>query len=110
MFSRVYTIPFTAFVEEQQYELESFVNEYRNLMVLLKDKLAPEDFGECGGMGRCGTCLIKISGLDHTIASIRNEQSTLDKMGIADPEVRLSCQLQVNEDLKNASVYILGSV
>ena len=110
MFSKNYKIPFTEFVEEQRYELNSFVNEYRNLMVLLKDKLAPEDFGECGGMGRCGTCLIKISGLEKNTTLIRNEQSTLEKMGIADPEIRLACQFQVNDDLKNVSVYILGSV
>lgn len=107
--SRVYTIPFTAFFEEQKYELASFVNEYRSLMILLKDKIAPEGFGECGGMGRCGTCLIKVSGLEDNSELIRNEQSTLEKMGIADPQVRLSCQLQINDDLKNATVYILGN-
>lgn len=110
MFSRVYTIPFIAFLEEQKYELASFVNEYRSLMVLLKDKVCPEDFGECGGMGRCGTCLIKVSGLETNAEFVRNEQSTLGKMGITDPQVRLSCQVQVNDDLKNATVYILGNM
>jgi 2Fe-2S ferredoxin len=109
MFSRIYTIPFTVFCEEQKYELTSFVNEYRNLMVLLKDKIAPDDFGECRGMGRCGTCLIKICSLVNTAELIRNEESTLAKMGIADPEIRLACQLQVNDDLENATVYILSN-
>ena len=110
MFSRVYTIPFTAFFEEQEYEMASFANEYRSLMSLLKDKLTPEDFGECGGMGRCGTCLVKVAGLENSADLIRNEKSTLEKMGIADPQIRLSCQIQINDDLKNASIYIPGNV
>lgn len=110
MYPRVYTIPFTAFFEEQKFELTSFVNEYRSLMVLIKDRIGPDDFGECGGMGRCGTCLIKIYGNENNSELIRNEQSTLEKIGITDPEIRLACQLQINDDLKNARVYILGNV
>lgn len=110
MFSRVYTIPFTVFFDEQKYELASFVNEYRSLMVLLKDKICPEDFGECGGMGRCGTCLVKVSGLENNPEFVRNEQSTLRKMGIANSEIRLSCQVQVNDDLKNTNIYVIGNV
>ena len=110
MLSRDYTIPFTAFFEEQEYIMASFANEYRSLKSLLKDKLAPEDFGECGGMGRCGTCLVKVAGLGNNAELVRNEQSTLVKMGIADPQIRLSCQIQVNDDLKNASIYIPGNV
>ncbi len=71
----------------------------------------PGGFGQCGGMGRCGTCLVKV--LEFTGNSeifYRNEQGTLKKMGIIDPEIRLSCQIQVNEDLNNVFVEVLDNI
>lgn len=105
-----YAIKFIGQYEGQTYFLESNENEYRNLMSLLRDKICPEDFGQCGGMGRCGTCLIKISGVSSdSLLSYRNEHETLRKMGIVDPEVRLSCQILVREDLKNVIVQLLDN-
>jgi 2Fe-2S ferredoxin len=101
-------IVFTVFYNKENQVVKTYRNEYRNLMALLKDKIYPEFFGECGGMGRCGTCLITISGLpDKLRDSFRNEQSTLSKMGISDPAVRLSCQVQIDDDLNNAVVAVL---
>ena len=103
-------IKFIGHYEGQTYFLESNENEYRNLMSLLKDKICPEDFGQCGGMGRCGTCLIKLCGASgDSLLSYRNEHETLRKMGIVDPEVRLSCQIHINEDLKNVIVQLLDN-
>lgn len=80
-------------------------------MALLKDKICPDDFGECGGMGRCGTCLVNVSGIDNNIeGSHRNEQTTLSKMGVENQSTRLSCQIQIDEDLKNAIVEVFESV
>src|SRR5688500_7592717 len=85
--------------------------EYRNLMVLLKDKICPDDFGQCGGMGRCGTCLVNVSGLpDHAKQTYTNELNTLSKMGIKNPTTRLSCQIQIDEDLKNVVVELFDNV
>ncbi len=96
-------------------EIESVLkvrsNEYRNLMVLLKDRMALDDFGQCGGMGRCGTCLIKMYGVAQgSMLSYRNEQVTLKKMGILDPAIRLSCSIQVDEELRNVRVELLDNV
>lgn len=100
-------ITFTIIYNLENHIVKTYRNEYRNLMVLLKDKISPEVFGECGGMGRCGTCLITISGLsDNLKDAYRNEQSTLSKMGISDQATRLSCQLQIDEGLNNAVVDI----
>ncbi len=105
-----YAIKFIVHYEGQTYFLESTRNEYRNLMSLLKDKICPEDFGQCGGMGRCGTCLIKLSGASgDSLLSYRNEHVTLRKMGIVDPDVRLSCQIQVNEDLKDVAMQLFDN-
>lgn len=105
-----YAIKFIGQYEGQTYFLESNENEYRNLMSLLKDKICPEDFGQCGGMGRCGTCLIKLSWMSgDSVLFYRNEHETLRKMGIVNPEVRLSCQILVNEDLKDVIVQPLDN-
>ncbi len=105
------TIEFTGYYEGQEYYLQTYEYEYRNLMVLLKDKICPEDFGQCGGMGRCGTCLVNVSGLANSpVDSYRNEQATLSKMGIQNQATRLSCQIQIDEDLKNAVVEIFDNI
>ena len=104
-----YDIIFTGHYEGQVYTLESNENEYRSLMTLLKDKICPDEFGQCGGMGRCGTCLVKISGVqnDSFHESFRNEHATLKKIGVTEADVRLSCQVLVNADLKNAIVELV---
>jgi len=111
MLSKAYTIEFTGLYQGQEYYLRSYENEYRNLMVLLKDKICPDDFGQCGGMGRCGTCLVNISSLpNNPEQSCSNEQNTLSKMGVMDPAARLSCQVQIDEDLKNVVVELFDNV
>ena len=109
MLSKAYTIEFTGLYQGQEYYLRSYENEYRNLMVLLKDKICPDDFGQCGGMGRCGTCLVNISGLGPE-EFYTKEQSTLSKMGIKNPAARLSCQIQIDEDLNNVVIELFDNV
>jgi ferredoxin, 2Fe-2S len=108
---RTYTIEFTGLYEGQEYRLESYENEYRNLMALLKDKISPDDFGQCGGMGRCGTCLVTISGMkDGSCSWYKNEQNTLSKMAVTDPAARLSCQIEINRDLTNAIIQLFDNI
>jgi len=110
MLSKAYTIEFTGLYQEQEYNLQSYENEYRNLMALLKDKVCPEDFGQCGGMGRCGTCLVNITGLPNSIDELyKNERNTLSKMGITDVALRLSCQIQVDKDLTNVVIELFDN-
>jgi ferredoxin, 2Fe-2S len=111
MISKAYTIEFTGLYQGRDYYLRTYENEYRNLMVLLKDKICPDDFGQCGGVGRCGTCLVNISGLaPNADESYTNERNTLSKMGIKNPITRLSCQVQIDEDLKNVVVELFDNV
>jgi 2Fe-2S ferredoxin len=94
-----------------EYILQVHKNEYRSLMVLLKDKISPDDFGQCGGMGRCGTCLVRIfKPAGDSLLSFRNEQVTLKKMGISDPGIRLSCNIQADDDLRNVIVELLDNI
>jgi 2Fe-2S ferredoxin len=104
------SIQFTAWYEGEKYELQTYEGEYRNLMVLLYDKIYIESFGECKGMGRCGTCVVKVEGLPEAIDTLdRNEESTLFKMGIIQQQnIRLACQLLVDKNLENVIVRIVG--
>ena len=78
-----------------------------SLMSLLKDRIYPQDFGECGGVGRCGTCLVRIKS-DKSPSLIGKEANTLEKMGIDDPDLRLACQIQVDENLNNIIITVLS--
>jgi ferredoxin, 2Fe-2S len=102
-------IHFTVYYDNEIHQIETYPYEYRNLMVLLYDKMYIEDFGECKGMGRCGTCLVRLKGLPEAIKMLdRNEETTLSKMGFQDDSIRLSCQLLVDEYLQNIRVEIIG--
>ena len=65
------------------------------------------DFGECKGMGRCGTCVVEIlESTNHMSCMVRNEEVTLKKTGVAIANISLSCQILVNDDSKNAIIRI----
>lgn len=101
---------FTAYYEGEKYELQTYEGEYRNLMVLLYDKIYIEGFGECKGMGRCGTCVVKVEGLPRAADTHdRNEESTLLKMGLQQQNIRLACQILVDENLENVTVLVMGN-
>lgn len=85
-----------------EYPITTHDRQYRNLMCLLNDKLFLDSFGECGGVGRCSTCLVKITRLTgNSVILERNEPITQLKMEYTDENCRLACQLMVNKDLNN---------
>ncbi len=103
------TITITIINDGREYVVQTFTNAYRNLMVLLNNTTYLESFGECGGQGRCATCLVKIEGLKGNANIMeRNEKSTIQKTGVADLNTRLSCQLLINADLDNAVIEIFN--
>ena len=77
-------------------------------MFLLRDTLGLDSFGECGGVGRCATCVINAEGITgDSFIKERNEPTTLKKMGYEEESTRLSCQLYVTADLDGATITIL---
>ena len=93
--------------DDEVYELKTYIGEYRNLMMLIFDKIYIEDFGECKGMGRCGTCVIEIIESKNELPMLkRNEEATIVKTGIINSKIRLACQILINEDINNATVRI----
>lgn len=102
------TIRLTVIDNNTRQVIETYEGEYRSLMFLLKDKMYLDYFGECGGMGRCATCIIQIDGLSgNSINKERNEPTTLSKMGHERENIRLSCQIYVTKDLNGAAIQIL---
>ncbi len=86
----------------------TYEGEYRNLMVLINEKIYLEDFGECKGIGRCGTCLVEVNGLDASASVMeRNEKATLAKCQTGMQNLRLACQIMINNALHNATIKIV---
>ncbi len=103
-----HVINFTVTENSTKQAIQTYEREYRNLMFLLKDKLFLDEFGECGGMGRCATCIVRIIGLSgNSIAKERNEPILLSKMGYDDDNIRLSCQLFISNDLDGVEIEIM---
>ncbi|HEY4155656.1 MAG TPA: 2Fe-2S iron-sulfur cluster-binding protein [Puia sp.] len=101
-------IHLTVMYEGNWYELDTVEGEYRNLMMLIFDRIYTEEFGDCKGMGRCGTCLVEILSEDHCLGSMaRNEESTIRKITAPRKDIRLACQLLINSRLHNIKIKIL---
>lgn len=88
--------------------ITTFEHAYRNLMVLLNDNIYLENFGECGGRGRCATCVVKIDGTDTLLNNSfeRNEKNTLKKTGIMADNIRLACQIPITPALQGVTIVI----
>ena len=99
-------INFIIYHEGKSYPVSCYEGEFRNLMVLINEKIYVEDFGECKGIGRCGTCLVIIDSYMLPKPE-RNEASTLQKVAIKLPGVRLSCQLMITKELNNTKITIV---
>ena len=88
------------------HRLSVYENEYRSLMHLITDKFYTEAYGECGGMGRCGTCTIEQMDVLETVEYQRNEQSTLQRLNIK-PGWRLACQFNIDADLDSCTFRVI---
>jgi 2Fe-2S ferredoxin len=92
------TIRFTVTHRGVTHEVSTSPHEYRSLMALLYDKFYFEDFGECKGIGRCGTChVILEEAQPDLLMRSGNEQTTLSKMENVSVNSRLSCQILITE-------------
>ncbi len=99
-------ITITVLSNNETFVLHTYVREYRNLMMLIKDTISPEGFGECAGMGRCGTCLVQVNSTHVIPLSGGNEAANLVKHQVTDHRIRLSCQFMPEESINNLIVSI----
>ena len=94
---------------DKKIVLQTYRGEYRNLMLLLFDQVYYDDFGECKGMGRCGTCIVEVTMTSAPLpARDRNENTTLVRLDAGNLSYRLSCQLMVDETLHNSTITLLS--
>ena len=107
--ARVNTIFFAVTYEGEKFFLETYQHEYRNLMLLLRDKIFPDFFGDCGGQGRCGTCTVKVLSQGNLVnENNRNEETTLKKLDFYEKDLRLSCQILIDENLNKQEFVIIS--
>jgi 2Fe-2S ferredoxin len=105
---RTYDIAFIVSFEEEEYRISTYEGEYRSLMHLIYDKIYIEDFGVCKGMGKCGTCLVEVSGLKGlSVLMEEDEISRIRKQETKNENARLACQILISKDLENANVRVL---
>lgn len=104
---REFDISFTVFLQTEKHTIVTYQGEYRNLMALLYDKFYIEDFGECKGIGRCGTCHIHIlNSVDLILSKAKagNENTTLGKMNCVQWNSRLACQIMIDKSLDGVQI------
>ena len=108
MGKEIKTISFTVIENGIQTPISTRYGSYPNLMCLLKEELQLESFGECGGVGRCATCVVTTKGVTGaSLIKERNEPTTLEKLGYSDEATRLSCQIYITADLNGAEITVL---
>lgn len=89
------------------HEYKVFANEYRSLMHLITDKIYTEGFGDCGGMGRCGTCTVEPLHLIESISLQRNEAATMERLHIDAGTYRFACQISIDEELDGCAFRVV---
>ena len=101
-------ISFEIVYEGEHHQVTTRRNEYVNLMMLIYDRFADEEFGDCRGMGKCGTCMVEILNAKEDLATFdRNEKTTLTKMNVSQQNIRLSCQLMIDHKLNGLKIKVL---
>lgn len=100
----------TLFIEYNgnQQVVKTYANEYRNLMVLIKDQLWVEGIGECGGMARCGTCMVELMNAgEHLNLSDAKEAAVIRRNSASGSTIRLACQILVDETINGLRVKVI---
>ncbi len=107
--SRPFDISITVFLRGERHVIMTQPGEYRSLMVLLHDKFCLEDFGECKGTGRCGTCHVYLlNGAEELLNKSGNETTTLSRMDFAHSHSRLACQMVIDEKLHGLYIELVS--
>jgi 2Fe-2S ferredoxin len=107
--NRLRKISFKVNIQEEVYFIETYFGEYRNLMILLYDKFFVDGFGECKGIGRCGTCHVRIIDYDGELLQKEgNESTTLSRMDGMKTNSRLSCQILIDEKIQGLQFEIIN--
>lgn len=108
MSTKINSIRITVEYNNELHILETYTHGYRSLMHLIFDQIYIADFGDCRGMGRCGTCLVEIVNQQSSCKDFeRNEKKTLERLGPTKPNTRLACQILVDERIHNLQCKVI---
>lgn len=92
----------------KEHELETYAGEYRNLMMLIYDKLYVDEFGECKGVGRCGTCHVYVlKAPEDLIFHDGVEKTTLSRLSNTNHSSHLACQIMIDKTLDGLEVQVV---
>lgn len=96
------------FIENQDgntTEMEIPLGISMNLMEVLKGEGYPID-AVCGGMALCATCRAEVLNMDEVqlLEPTDSELDILDSLPDVEDSCRLTCQLQINENLNNIRI------
>jgi Na+-transporting NADH:ubiquinone oxidoreductase subunit NqrF len=81
------SIRFIVVYDEENYQVQTWQDQYASLMSLLSDQFQMSGFGICGGGGSCGTCGVEI------IENCSGQR-----------KLTLSCEIEINDKLANQIV------
>ncbi|HTN21406.1 MAG TPA: hypothetical protein VL125_13065 [Pelobium sp.] len=85
-------IQFTLIYKEDEVMVNTFANEFSDLRALIIAKLDLDFFGECGGLGRCVTCVVSVNSMD----------------GLATSREEFACQTLMDKNLANTYIKVIG--
>ena len=110
MFATNRYIEFKLLYSGEEYSLRTHWGEYRTLRLLINNKINIKDFGQCGGFGRCATCMIEICGAEGERSFLKkSEHTSVQRMIQGYSIVRFACQIPITDDLANVKIKILGN-
>ena len=92
----------------KEHAFQTYPGEYRNLMSLIYDKVYIENFGDCKGIGRCGTCHVHVLNRPGLLQRQGNENTTLNKMTAVAENSRLACHILVDTALDGLKVELVN--
>lgn len=85
-------IQFTLYFQGKAYLINTYDHEFYDLRELIMQQLDLDYFGECGGVGRCVTCLVSISKDNDT-----EEEAE-----------EFACQIKIERALARSIIRIVG--
>jgi 2Fe-2S ferredoxin len=96
---------------DETFTFDYYSYEYRSLMHFIYDKMYTDGFGECKGMGRCGTCAIEVLQAEPAEMDYhRNELQTLARHNLtAEQGVRLACQMMLDDSIDGMNFRLIDN-
>ena len=89
--------------EEIAHQLEAPTDMNMNVMEVCKAHELPVE-GTCGGMALCASCHVYVESEHELSEPSEDEEDMLDQAFFVKPNIRLSCQIRVQEELEGLVV------